>query len=99
MWRVVAQSPEKGHAAVRSSKTSPHEKLQLLHQGPESQVASLFDRRTGVGTKWGGPVKGGLRYHPDVELGEVAALAMWMNWKCALMDLPFGGGTQVSVNR
>jgi glutamate dehydrogenase (NAD(P)+) len=39
-----------------------------------------------------GPVKGGLRFHPDVELGEVAALAMWMNWKCALMDLPFGGG-------
>jgi len=39
-----------------------------------------------------GPVKGGLRYHPRVDLGEVAALAMWMNWKCALMDLPFGGG-------
>lgn len=39
-----------------------------------------------------GPVKGGLRYHPDVTLGEVAALAMWMNWKCALMGLPFGGG-------
>ena len=39
-----------------------------------------------------GPVKGGLRYHPSVDLGEVAALAMWMNWKCALMDLPFGGG-------
>lgn len=39
-----------------------------------------------------GPVKGGLRYHPKVDLGEVAALAMWMNWKCALLDLPFGGG-------
>lgn len=39
-----------------------------------------------------GPVKGGLRFHPRVDLGEVAALAMWMNWKCALMDLPFGGG-------
>ncbi len=39
-----------------------------------------------------GPVKGGLRYHPSVDLGEVAALAMWMNWKCALMDLPYGGG-------
>jgi glutamate dehydrogenase (NAD(P)+) len=39
-----------------------------------------------------GPVKGGLRFHPKVELGEVAALAMWMNWKCALMGLPFGGG-------
>lgn len=39
-----------------------------------------------------GPVKGGLRFHPAVEVGEVAALAMWMNWKCALMDLPYGGG-------
>jgi glutamate dehydrogenase (NAD(P)+) len=38
-----------------------------------------------------GPTKGGLRYHPDVELGEVAALAMWMSWKCALADLPYGG--------
>jgi glutamate dehydrogenase (NAD(P)+) len=39
-----------------------------------------------------GPVKGGLRYHPKVDLGEVAALAMWMTWKCALTGLPFGGG-------
>ncbi len=39
-----------------------------------------------------GPVKGGLRYHPSVELGEVAALATWMTWKCALTGLPFGGG-------
>ena len=39
-----------------------------------------------------GPVKGGLRYHPSVDLGEITALAMWMTWKCALMDLPFGGG-------
>jgi glutamate dehydrogenase (NAD(P)+) len=38
-----------------------------------------------------GPTKGGLRYHPGVELGEVAALAMWMSWKCALADLPYGG--------
>jgi glutamate dehydrogenase (NAD(P)+) len=38
-----------------------------------------------------GPVKGGLRYHPEVDLGEVAALAMWMNWKCALANLPYGG--------
>lgn len=39
-----------------------------------------------------GPVKGGLRYAPNVDIGEVGALAMWMNWKCALMGLPFGGG-------
>jgi glutamate dehydrogenase (NAD(P)+) len=38
-----------------------------------------------------GPTKGGLRYHPDVTLGEVAALAMWMSWKCALVGLPYGG--------
>ncbi len=39
-----------------------------------------------------GPVKGGLRFHPKVNVGEVAALAMWMNWKCSLMNLPYGGG-------
>src|ERR1700679_2834435 len=38
-----------------------------------------------------GPTKGGLRYHPEVPLGEVAALAMWMSWKCALTGLPYGG--------
>ncbi len=38
-----------------------------------------------------GPSKGGLRYHPSVDMGEVAALAMWMSWKCGLMNLPFGG--------
>lgn len=38
-----------------------------------------------------GPTKGGLRFHPDVQLGEVAALAMWMSWKCALTGLPYGG--------
>lgn len=38
-----------------------------------------------------GPTKGGIRYHEDVDLGEVAALAMWMTWKCGLMRLPFGG--------
>jgi glutamate dehydrogenase (NAD(P)+) len=38
-----------------------------------------------------GPGKGGLRYHPQVTLNEVRALAMWMSWKCAVMDIPFGG--------
>src|SRR5579863_10104328 len=38
-----------------------------------------------------GPTKGGLRFHPDVALGEVTALAIWMSWKCALTGLPYGG--------
>src|SRR5687767_2480824 len=38
-----------------------------------------------------GPSKGGLRYAKSVDLGEVAALAMWMSWKCGIMNLPFGG--------
>ena len=38
-----------------------------------------------------GPTKGGFRYQPDVSLGECAALAMWMTWKCALLGLPYGG--------
>lgn len=39
-----------------------------------------------------GPAKGGIRYHPDVTLGEVKALAMWMTWKTAVAGLPYGGG-------
>ena len=53
-----------------------------------------------------GPTKGGIRYHPHVTLGEVAALAMWMSWKCALTGLPYGGAkggvscdpTKLSIN-
>ena len=38
-----------------------------------------------------GPTKGGVRYHPDVSEEEIVALAAWMTWKCALLDLPYGG--------
>jgi len=38
-----------------------------------------------------GPTKGGIRYHPDVSLDDVRALAMWMTWKCAVVGLPYGG--------
>lgn len=39
-----------------------------------------------------GPAKGGIRYHPNVTLDEVKALACWMTWKCAIVNIPYGGG-------
>lgn len=49
-----------------------------------------------------GPTKGGIRYHPDVDLEETGALAMWMTWKCAVADIPYGGakgGVKVDTKR
>ena len=39
-----------------------------------------------------GPAKGGIRYHPKVTIDEVKALASWMTWKCATVNIPYGGG-------
>ena len=49
-----------------------------------------------------GPTTGGLRYHPDVNIDETTALAMWMTWKCAVVNIPYGGakgGVRVDVKR
>ena len=71
-----------------------HPKRELIVHFP----VSMDDGRTQVFTGYRvqhsmsrGPAKGGIRYHPDVTLDEVRALAMWMTWKCAVVDIPYGG--------
>lgn len=55
-----------------------------------TEVETIFGYRVQHLTTMG-PTKGGIRFDMDVDLGEVAALAMWMTWKCAIVGLPFGG--------
>ncbi|MBA2615367.1 MAG: Glu/Leu/Phe/Val dehydrogenase [Actinobacteria bacterium] len=57
----------------------------------EDGSVQVFDAFRVVHNVARGPSKGGIRYHPAVTLEETKALAMWMTWKCALMELPFGG--------
>ncbi len=57
----------------------------------ENNQVEVFDAYRVQHNDTRGPYKGGIRYAPDVTLGEVAALAMWMTWKCGVMNLPLGG--------
>ena len=77
---------------VREILRSPHRELTVRFP------VRLDDGRVRVFTGYRvqhnvarGPAKGGLRFHPSTDLDEVRALAMWMTWKCALVNVPFGG--------
>ncbi len=79
-------------AGVRETLRAPHRELTVRFP------VRLDDGRVRVFTGYRvqhnvarGPAKGGLRYHPSTDLDEVRALAMWMTWKCALVNVPFGG--------
>ncbi len=62
---------------------------------PVQMDSGKFEMHTGYRVQHSivrGPAKGGIRFHPDVTLDEVQALASWMTWKCAIANIPFGGG-------
>src|SRR5256884_1918701 len=82
------QIPESDRARLKYPKRSMSVALPIKRDDGAVEVFSGYRVQHHLTL---GPTKGGLRYHPDVTLGEVAALAMWMSWKCALTGLPYGG--------
>jgi glutamate dehydrogenase (NAD(P)+) len=72
-----------------------HPKRQIVVSCPVLMDNGEIEVFTGYRVQYNitlGPAKGGIRYHPDVSLDEVTALAAWMAWKCAVAQIPFGGG-------
>jgi glutamate dehydrogenase (NAD(P)+) len=72
-----------------------HPKRQITVSCPIQRDTGQIEVFTGYRVQYNitlGPAKGGIRYHPDVSLDEVTALAAWMTWKCAVAQVPFGGG-------
>jgi glutamate dehydrogenase (NAD(P)+) len=72
-----------------------HPSRQIIFSIPFMRDSGELEVYTGYRVQYNfarGPAKGGIRYHPGVTLDEVTALAFWMTWKCAAVDLPFGGG-------
>jgi glutamate dehydrogenase (NAD(P)+) len=76
-------------------KVLTHPKRQIIVSCPVQMDNGEIEVFTGYRVQYNitlGPAKGGIRYHPDVSLDEVKALAAWMTWKCAVAGVPFGGG-------
>jgi glutamate dehydrogenase (NAD(P)+) len=76
-------------------KILTHPKRQIVVSCPVLMDNGEIEVFTGYRVQYNitlGPAKGGIRYHPDVTLDEVKALAAWMTWKCAVAGIPFGGG-------
>ncbi|MGE0448653.1 MAG: Glu/Leu/Phe/Val dehydrogenase [Vicinamibacterales bacterium] len=76
-------------------KILTHPKRQITVSCPVQMDNGEIEVFTGYRVQYNitlGPAKGGIRYHPEVSLDEVTALAAWMTWKCAIAHIPFGGG-------
>ena len=99
---VFGEAMDYFNEAAANLDLDPNIKLILTHPSRQVIISIPFQRDNGAFEVYTGyrvqysfargPAKGGVRYHPNVTLDEVTALAFWMTWKCAVVDLPFGGG-------
>ncbi len=97
---LVAQ--EQIHIAAQRMKLDPE--MEAILRQPERELHVHFPIRMDDGSirmfdgyrvqhnTARGPAKGGIRFHQDVSINEVKALATWMTWKCSVVDIPYGGG-------
>src|SRR5205809_1769794 len=74
---------------LRSAKRQLIVSIPVRMDGGETKVFEGYRVQHNIAR---GPAKGGIRYHPNVTLDEVKALASWMTWKCATVNIPYGGG-------
>ena len=88
---AVRYLPEYGGGLVESLKRPDRLVVVEFPIETESGAVKNFVGYRALHNRVRGPGKGGIRYHPDVTADEVRALASWMTWKCAVIDVPFGG--------
>ncbi|HEX3083651.1 MAG TPA: Glu/Leu/Phe/Val dehydrogenase [Pyrinomonadaceae bacterium] len=80
---------ESMRSVLRSAKRQLIVSIPVRMDGGETKVFEGYRVQHNIAR---GPAKGGIRYHPNVSLDEVKALASWMTWKCATVGIPYGGG-------
>jgi glutamate dehydrogenase (NAD(P)+) len=80
---------ESMRAVLRTTKRQLIVSIPVKMDGGETKVFEGYRVQHNIAR---GPAKGGIRYHPNVTLDEVKALASWMTWKCAVVNIPYGGG-------
>src|SRR5438552_5041338 len=80
---------ESMRAVLRTAKRQLIVSIPVKMDGGETKVFEGYRVQNNIAR---GPAKGGIRYHPNVTLDEVKALASWMTWKCATVGIPYGGG-------